>query len=104
MVELGQRVFEIQLARRMVAGETQSTWFERHRGTPVTEIPAHWPADYRDLIARRLQSMASNPGSNWQPANKTPLESREPWQERLQSAAKGMVARSHRNRPANPQN
>ncbi len=88
-VQLGQRAFEIQLARRMAAGETQSTWFERHRSTPVTEIPTHWPADYRDLIDRRLQAMASNPWIKLveQPEYKRRWN-REPWQQRLQSAAK----------------
>ena len=23
------------------------TWFERHGSTPITEIPSHWPEDYR---------------------------------------------------------
>jgi hypothetical protein len=53
-VEKGQRAFEIALARRMVAGEATTTWFERHDSTPITEIPAHWPEDYRQLVQRRL--------------------------------------------------
>ncbi len=60
-MRLGERPFEILLARRLLAGETQTTWFARHNSTPVTEIPAHWPADYRALTERRLQAMADNP-------------------------------------------
>ena len=34
------------MARQMAAGELQTTWFERHGSTPITEIP--------DALARRL--------------------------------------------------
>jgi hypothetical protein len=53
-IHLGQRAFEIVLARRMAAGEMQSTWFTRHGSTPITEVPVHWPAAYRDLVERRI--------------------------------------------------
>ncbi len=43
----GERAFEIALARKMASGETDSTWFERHGSTPITELPAHWPDWYR---------------------------------------------------------
>lgn len=54
-VRLGERAFEIVLARRMAAGKEQTTWFERHGSTPITEIPAHWPEDYRRVVARRIE-------------------------------------------------
>ena len=54
-VALGERAFEIVLARRMAAGQEQTTWFERHGSTPVTDIPAHWPEDYRRVVARRIE-------------------------------------------------
>ena len=53
-VRLGERAFEILLARRRAAGAESTTWFERHGAVPVTEIPAHWPADYRALVQRRI--------------------------------------------------
>jgi hypothetical protein len=56
---LGERAFEIALARRVAAGDTTTTWFERHGSTPITEIPAHWPADYRDLVQKRLDAIES---------------------------------------------
>lgn len=88
-VELGQRAFEIQLSRRMAAGETQSTWFQRHGSTPITDILAHWPADYRDLIERRLQAIASNPWIKLveQPEYKRRWN-RDTWDVRLHAAAK----------------
>lgn len=57
----GQRAFEIVLARRIAAGETESTWFERHGSTPITEVPADWPADYRTLVERRIALIESHP-------------------------------------------
>ena len=32
---------------RIAAGCETTTWFERHGSTLVTEIPSHWPEDYR---------------------------------------------------------
>ena len=46
-LHLGERAFEIVMARRMAAGELETAWFERHRSTPITDLPAHWSADYR---------------------------------------------------------
>lgn len=56
-VRLGQRAFEIVLARRIAAGGEQTTWFERHGSTPVTAIPAHWPEPYRELVERRIEQI-----------------------------------------------
>ena len=49
-LELGERAFEIVLARKVTAGETETAWFTRHRSTPITELPMHWPGWYRDLV------------------------------------------------------
>jgi hypothetical protein len=54
-IRKGERAFEIALARRVAAGEATTSWFERHCSTPITEVPAHWPEDYRQLIERRLE-------------------------------------------------
>lgn len=51
---LGERAFEIVLARRIAAGTETTTWFERHGSTPITDIPAHWPEAYRRVVARRI--------------------------------------------------
>ncbi|WP_055476849.1 BREX-2 system adenine-specific DNA-methyltransferase PglX [Gordonia sp. HS-NH1] len=58
---LGERAFEIALARRVAAGEAETEWFNRHGSTPITEIPSHWPSDYRDLVQRRLDAIENNP-------------------------------------------
>ncbi|MDP1649153.1 MAG: BREX-2 system adenine-specific DNA-methyltransferase PglX [Rubrivivax sp.] len=54
-VALGERAFEIVLARRIAAGSEQTTWFERHGSKPITDIPAHWPEAYRQVVARRIE-------------------------------------------------
>ncbi|ADL44854.1 BREX-2 system adenine-specific DNA-methyltransferase PglX [Micromonospora aurantiaca (nom. illeg.)] len=57
---LGERAFEIVLARRMAAGEVETQWFARHGSTPLTELPAHWPDDYRALVQRRIEVIESD--------------------------------------------
>jgi len=59
-IALGQRAFEIIMARKIAAGELETTWFERHRSTPITELPSHWPDDYRRLVERRMALIESN--------------------------------------------
>ena len=57
---LGERAFEIVMARRMAAGELETRWFKRHGSAPVTDLPAHWPEDYRALVARRIEMIESH--------------------------------------------
>jgi hypothetical protein len=59
-LQLGERAFEIALARRIAIGEETSTWFARHGSTPITDLPAHWPADYRALVERRMELIETN--------------------------------------------
>ncbi len=88
-VKLGERAFEIQLARKNLAGEADVTWFERHGSTPITEIPKHWPADYKELVERRLQAIEKN---QWVQLTEQPefkrRWSRESWNVRLHISAK----------------
>lgn len=59
-IALGERAFEIVLARRVATGKEQTTWFERHGSTPITEIPSHWPERYRRVVARRIELIESD--------------------------------------------
>ena len=88
-IELGQRAFEIVLARRMAAGEAQSTWFERHGSTPITEVPRHWPAPYRELVERRLRRIVDDAAIRLieQPEYKRRWNT-EPWDEQWAKAAR----------------
>jgi hypothetical protein len=58
---LGERAFEIALQRRVEAGEESTAWFSRHGSTPTAEPPAEWPAEYADLVLRRLDLIESDP-------------------------------------------
>jgi hypothetical protein len=57
---LGERAFEIALARQIAAGEEQSEWFVRHGSTPLIEIPATWSGPHRALVERRLRLIATD--------------------------------------------
>jgi hypothetical protein len=60
-LQLGERAFEIVLARRIAAGYETSTWFTRHGSAPITELPSHWPDEYRVLVERRIDLIETNP-------------------------------------------
>ncbi|WND57795.1 BREX-2 system adenine-specific DNA-methyltransferase PglX [Mycolicibacterium vanbaalenii] len=90
-VALGERAFEIALARRMKDGE-ETAWFERHGSTPITEIPGHFPADYRELLQRRLDAIEANPHIRLleKPECKRRWAS-EPWDKQVESALRGWL-------------
>lgn len=54
-LKLGERAFEIVLARKMAAGEIETQWFARHGSTPITEIPSHWSEEYQKVVAKRIE-------------------------------------------------
>ena len=91
-IALGERAFEIALARRMQSGEEETAWFARHGSTPITEIPAHLPADYCDLIQRRLEAISTNP--NVRLLERPEYKRRwavEPWDKQVESALRGWL-------------
>jgi len=91
-IKLGQRAFEIVMARKMAAGELQTTWFERHGSTPITELPAKWPDDYRQLVERRIQLIESDPNIRLieQPEYKRRWNT-ESWESQLERALRGWL-------------
>jgi len=42
------------MARRVAAGTLETRWFEWLGISPVIEIPSRWPADYREVVQRRI--------------------------------------------------
>ncbi|MFN9342735.1 MAG: BREX-2 system adenine-specific DNA-methyltransferase PglX, partial [Planctomycetota bacterium] len=86
-LKLGERAFEIVLARKMAVGETQTTWFKRHGSTPITEMPAEWPEDYRLLVERRIELIENDPNIRLieQPEYKRRWNT-EPWESQLHRA------------------
>lgn len=55
-LRLGERAFEIAMAQQKVETE----WFNRHRSVPVDKPNSGWPADYRELVERRIAATAGN--------------------------------------------
>ena len=91
-VKLGERTFEIVLARKLKDGELTTEWFSRHGATPVTDIPTHWPEDYRRLVQRRIDAIESNPNIALieQPEYKRRWNS-EPWEAQEERALRGWL-------------
>ena len=88
----GERAFEIALARTVSAGGEETAWFSRHGSSPLTEIPSHWPADYRQLVERRLEQIESNPFVNLleRPEYKRRWAT-EPWERQVERALRGWL-------------
>jgi len=91
-INLGERAFEILMARKMAAGELSTTWFDRHRSKPITEIPARWPEDYRRLVERRIAMIEEdrNVGLIERPEYKRRWN-QEPWEVQEQRALRGWL-------------
>ncbi len=91
-IQLGQRAFEIVMARKMAAGELETTWFERHGSTPITEIPTEWPDDYKQLVEQRIKLMQTdrNIGLIEQPEYKRRWNT-ESWESQLERALRSWL-------------
>jgi hypothetical protein len=89
---LGQRAFEIVMARQIAKGELETTWFERHGSTPITELPSHWPAAYRKVVERRIKLIETNKEIALieKPEYKRRWNT-EPWEEQEQRALKNWL-------------
>lgn len=59
-VGLGERAFEIVMARRLEAGTLQTKWFEWLGIQPVMTVPLHWPTTYRAIVERRISLIESD--------------------------------------------
>ncbi|MFE3327363.1 BREX-2 system adenine-specific DNA-methyltransferase PglX [Streptomyces sp. NPDC059176] len=57
---LGERAFEIVLARRVAASAASDEWFKHHNSVAITEIPAHWSAPYREVVQKRIDAIESS--------------------------------------------
>jgi hypothetical protein len=89
-LKLGERTFEIFMARQMARGGFETTWFERHKDAgskPITEPPADWPEAYTALYHRRHIAIQENKNLNLieRPEFKRRWNT-EPWESRQKSA------------------
>ncbi|MFF0887828.1 BREX-2 system adenine-specific DNA-methyltransferase PglX [Streptomyces sp. NPDC003456] len=57
---LGERAFEIVLARRVEKGEASDEWFKRHGSTPITTLPEHWSETYKAIVQKRIDVIESS--------------------------------------------
>lgn len=57
-LNLGERAFEIILAREVEDGTAETQWFARHNSTPRTDVPFAWPAAYRSVVEARIALVA----------------------------------------------
>lgn len=82
-LNLGERAFEMAMAR----AQEDTTWFTRHRSTPITELPAHWSPEYRGVVEKRLEWINHHPEIRLleRPEHKRRWQS-VPWEERVQEA------------------
>ncbi|WP_088964690.1 BREX-2 system adenine-specific DNA-methyltransferase PglX [Micromonospora purpureochromogenes] len=59
-IELGERAFEIVLARKMAAGEAETHWFARHGSKSITQLPERWSPAYRAIVEKRIHVIETN--------------------------------------------
>lgn len=92
-LQLGERAFEIVLARKVAAGELKTAWFTKHRSTPLVELPSHWPDWYCDLVQRRIDLIERNRDVALveRPEHKRRW-AREPWEKLEQAALQSWLA------------
>ncbi|MFH8927680.1 BREX-2 system adenine-specific DNA-methyltransferase PglX [Streptomyces pristinaespiralis] len=57
---LGERAFEIVMARRVEKGEASDEWFKRHGSTPITTLPDHWSDAYKAAVQKRIDVIESS--------------------------------------------
>ncbi len=89
---LGERAFEIVLARQVAAGETDTQWFARHGSTPITELPARWPQRYCQVVERRIELIERRRDLALieRPECKRRWKT-EPWEKRRERALRGWL-------------
>ncbi|MEZ3178708.1 BREX-2 system adenine-specific DNA-methyltransferase PglX [Streptomyces pimonensis] len=66
LVAPAERAFAIVLARKRERGEVSTSWFEHHnhKFDPISEIPAHWPVRYREVVQKRIDAIEANRAIN----------------------------------------
>ena len=89
----GERSFEIALARTSAEG-TGTAWFSSpdQGATPITDLPSDWPADYRELVRRRLALIESDRSVSLleKPEYKRRWAT-EPWDKQVERALRGWL-------------
>ncbi|WP_431904558.1 BREX-2 system adenine-specific DNA-methyltransferase PglX [Micromonospora carbonacea] len=59
-LSFGERAFEIVLGRKVGEGKADNQWFTRHNSEWITDLPDHWPPEYRAVVQKRIEVIESN--------------------------------------------
>ncbi len=91
-LQLGERAFEIVMARRMAAGSCETAWFERHGSTPITDLPPIGRTTTARVVEHRIALIETDPniGLIERPEYKRRW-SIEPWEEMEQAALRNWL-------------
>lgn len=91
-LSLGQRAFEIALARRVRDEGAETAWFERHSSMPILEVPAEWTEAYKKVVQARLDLIESHKDIRLieRPDYKRRWSS-EPWEKREAAALRAWL-------------
>jgi hypothetical protein len=86
-IQLGERAFEIALARDVREGCASDEWLGPRAITSSVDIPTDWPEDYQSLVTRRIELIKSTPPIALleRPDNKRRWE-RSSWETLLENA------------------
>ncbi|MFI8081462.1 BREX-2 system adenine-specific DNA-methyltransferase PglX [Kitasatospora sp. NPDC086009] len=57
---LGQRAFEIVLARQVDNGQASDEWFKRHGSVAITDLPDHWSDGYKAIVQKRIEAIETS--------------------------------------------
>ena len=91
-ISLGERAFEIVLARQLLASNTNTTWFERHGSKPRTNLPPDWPEEYLQVVEQRIALIEADPdvGLIERPEHKRRWQ-RASWDEHQDAVLKDLI-------------
>jgi hypothetical protein len=92
-LKLGERAFEILLARKVADKEVTTQWFTRHSSTSITDLPVHWPEAYKRVVEKRIEIIEKRPqgiGLIERPECKRRWAS-EPWEKKEKAALRNWL-------------
>ncbi|MGI5232534.1 BREX-2 system adenine-specific DNA-methyltransferase PglX [Actinoallomurus sp. CA-142502] len=87
-IQLGERAFEISLARTLDDDDSAGEWFDRHDSKPIRYVPTEWPYEYQRIVQSRvaiIEKRKRDIGLIERPEFKRRWAT-EPWEKREQAA------------------
>ena len=61
-LKLGERAFEIVWRAGWLRARSRRSGSSGTGPTPITDIPAHWPEQYKAVVAKRIEAIENRPG------------------------------------------